>query len=95
MDRITQALEWAEKRMAGWEPFTKNQMEILHFAFHELKHLHKPVVVWGGASETKNVHRHKNDLKWDDCLDTQNTPTEPLLREGEETEGKSSAPEGY
>lgn len=45
MDRITQALEWAEKRMAGWEPFTKNQMEILHFAFHELKQLHKPVVM--------------------------------------------------
>ena len=42
------------------------------------KQLHKPVVVWGGASETKNILRHKNDLKWDDCLDTQNTPTQTL-----------------
>jgi len=47
----------------------------------ENEQLHKPVVVRGGASETKNVHRHKNDLKWDDFLDTPNTPTEQLPAE--------------
>jgi hypothetical protein len=50
----------------------------------ELSNSHKPVVVRGGASETKNVHRHKNDLKWDDFLDTPNTPTELLQGEAVE-----------
>ncbi len=35
--------------------------------------------------ETKSVHRHEKDLKWDDFTNTENTPTEPLLVEGLDT----------
>jgi hypothetical protein len=64
---------------------SKKSVELLEKAadiYASQSNSHKPVVVRGGASETKNVHRHKNDLKWDDFLDTPNTPTEPLPAEG-------------
>ena len=48
----------------------------------EFEQLQQPVVVRGGDSETRSVHRHEKDLKWDDFLDTPNTPTEPLPAEG-------------
>ena len=42
----------------------------------------KPGIVRGGASETRSVHRHEKDLKWDDLTNTPTTPTEPLPAEG-------------
>jgi hypothetical protein len=51
MDKITQALEWAQKRLELWEPLTKNQIEILHFAFHELKQLQQYSVMQAEGSD--------------------------------------------
>jgi hypothetical protein len=51
MDKITQALEWAQKRLELWEPLTKNQIEILHFAFHELKQLQQYSVMQAEVSD--------------------------------------------
>ena len=36
--------------MELWEPFTKNQIEILHFAFHELKQLQQYSVMQAEGS---------------------------------------------
>jgi hypothetical protein len=51
MDKITQALEWAQKRLELWDPLTINQIEILHFAFHELKQLQQYSVMQAEGSD--------------------------------------------
>jgi hypothetical protein len=58
------------------------ELEAENEILRKSKQLNIPVIVRGGASETKSVHRHENDLKWDDFLDKPNTPTEPLAAEG-------------
>jgi len=52
-------------------------------------------IVRGGDNETKSVKCDLNYIIDIEVKTTLRTPTEPLPREGEVTEGLSSAPEGY
>jgi len=54
---------------------------------NETEQLNKPVVVRGGDSETESVSRTQNVYNSLNENKTPNTPTEPLPREGEVTEG--------
>lgn len=55
MNKVTQCLEWAQKRLEiRGCPLTETQLEILHFALHEFEQSHKHSVMQVLASRMQD-----------------------------------------